>query len=245
MLQTLITRCTINELDVRFSVLRLSHVNAQPTKTRIPTQPRAQQTRQSLLAAAEREFAKHGYALTTAKTVAARAHTATGSFYQYFESKDHVLREIARARQSETIERTLRALDELPALDGDANAVLEDIRARMRTIVDLTMAYHADLRGLQTVLAERRLVDGELDALLRSGESRLVDRVAELLRAWGHDVDVEATAFVLFAAVRGAVQAHVTGHARVSDARFIAAAVDALVRVALPMSFLRPPTTLS
>jgi AcrR family transcriptional regulator len=211
-----------------------------PTKTRMPSQPRAQQTRQALLTAAEREFAKHGYAPTTAKTVAARARTATGSFYQYFESKDHVLREIARERQRETIDRALVALEQVPALEGDAAAVLDEIRARMRTIVDVTMAFHTEHRGLRAVLAERRHVDRELDAVLRAGESRLVDRVADLLRGWDDGVDVEATAFLLFAAVRGAVQAHVGGEARVSDARFVAAAVEALVRVALPISFLRP-----
>jgi AcrR family transcriptional regulator len=230
-----------NELDVKFMSPTIPGVvtPASTSKTRVPTQPRAQQTRQALLDAAEREFGRHGYAATTAKTVAALARTATGSFYQYFESKDHALREIARARQTATIEHALHALDAVPALEGDADAVLDGIRARMRTIVGVTMDYQSDHRGLHAVLAERRLVDPELDALLRAGESRLVDRVIELLRAWGHVEDVEATAFLLFAALRGAVQAHVAGHARVSDGRFVAAAIEALVRIALPISLLR------
>jgi AcrR family transcriptional regulator len=200
----------------------------------MPTQSRAQQTRQALLDAAEREFGKHGYAATTAKTIAARAKTATGSFYQYFTSKDDALLEIARSRQMEIVEHALAALD--GALDV---AVLPDIRRRMRTIVEVTIAHFTAHRGLQAVLNERRHVDPALDAVLREGERRVIDRVAELLRTWGHGGDVEATAYVLFGAVRGAVHAHVIGQPLLDDARFVAATIDALIRIALPGSFIR------
>jgi AcrR family transcriptional regulator len=225
-------------------------VNAGAAKTRTPTQPRAQQTRAALLEAAEREFAKHGYAATTAKTIAARAKSATGSFYQYFASKDEALHEIARACQTEIVEHALAALEGAPDLDGASrtasDVVLDDIRRRMRTIVDVTIAFHTGHRGLHAVLAERRHVDHALDAMLRAGERRMVDRITELLRRWGHGGDVEATAYVLFAAVRGAVLSHVglseqaSAPPQVDDARFVAATVDALIRIALPVSFIGP-----
>ena len=209
-------------------------MNGAPGKTRTPTQPRAQQTRQSLLDAAEREFGKHGYEATTAKSIAARAKTATGSFYQYFTSKDDALHEIARQRQGEVVEQALTALD--GALDV---AVVDDIRRRMQTIVEVTIAHFTTHHGLHRVLNERRHVDRELDALLRDGERRVIDRVAALLRAWGHAGDVEATAYVLFGVVRGAVSAHVIGKPILDDARFVRATIDALIRIALPGSFIR------
>ena len=46
------------------------------------------------MAAAEAEFTEHGYAQTTARSIAERAGVATGTFYQYFVDKD-VMRIVA------------------------------------------------------------------------------------------------------------------------------------------------------
>ena len=205
-----------------------------PNGTRIPTQSRAQQTQQALIAAAEREFSTRSYADVTAKTVALRGKTAMGSFYQYFTSKDDALRQVARRCQGDIVERAVLALDALPALDARRTTFLRHVRKVLRTIVEVTMVYHAHHRGLHAVLAERRHVDPELDSVLRAGERRIVERVAALLRNWGHEGDVDATAFVLFASIRGAIHAHVIGGPWVDDARFVDATVELLVRVAVP-----------
>jgi AcrR family transcriptional regulator len=209
-------------------------VASSTSKIRTPTQHRAVHTRLALLDAAERELARRGYVETTAKTIAERAKVATGSFYQYFASKDDALHEIARMRYTDVIEHVLDALAGTRDFHDDHDAVVRDVRKRMRGIVAVTLAYHVTYRGLQAVFAERRHVDRALDAVLREGERRVIDRVAELMVRWGHRGDVEAKAYVLFNAARGAIHAHVIGGAAVDDDRFTAATVDALIRIALP-----------
>jgi AcrR family transcriptional regulator len=199
--------------------------------SRVPSQSRAHETRAALVAAAEREFSKRGYAATTAKTIAERAKTATGSFYQYFESKDHVLREIAARRQAAVVARALEGLE-----IGASSDLVADARRLLRSVVDVVMAYHAADKGLHAVLTERRHADPELDALTAAGERSIVDRIEGLLARWNFQGDRLATAFVLFGAVEGAVHAHVLGDPVVDDARFVDALVESLLRIALPSS---------
>ncbi len=210
-------------------------MTATQPRTRVPSQERAVRTRAALLMAAEREFSTRGYAATTARSIAERAGTATGSFYQYFTSKDDVLRQIAAARQVDVATRTLALLESTPPFAaGDRAALLRDVRQRMRTVVDLVIAYHTSDPGLHAVLAERRHADVELDRLTSDGERQLVERIAALLVRWGHVNDPLPIAFVLFGALEGAVHAHVLGRPLVDDARFIDALVEALLRIALP-----------
>ncbi len=206
--------------------------DGSPARVRVPSQDRAVRTRAALLAAAAREFSQRGYAATTAKTIAERAEVATGSFYQYFVSKDALLRELAQQRQTTLTERTLTLLEAAPS--GDARSLPALARARMGEVVQLVIDAHRDDPGLHAVLTERRHADPELDALTRAGERTLIDRTARLLQRWGTTGDRRAIAFVLFGMLEGSVHAHVLGEPAVDDTRFVAALVDALLRVALP-----------
>jgi AcrR family transcriptional regulator len=221
---------------------------APQQRNRAPVQERALRTRRALLAAAEREFSERGYAATTAKTIAARAGAATGSFYQYFDSKDDVLRQIAGARHTLSVDSL--SLEGAP-LPADGSELIEAMRQRLRAVVQGVMHLHAADPGLHAVLSERRNADPTLDAMVSAGERLLVERIATLLGRFGHPEPAEpraslegdrlATAFVLFGAVEGAVHAHVLGRAVVDDARFERALVEALLRIALPVSPLPNP----
>jgi AcrR family transcriptional regulator len=207
-------------------------------RVRVPSQDRAIRTRLALLTAAEREFSAKGYAATTAKTIAERAEVATGSLYQYFASKDALLREIAAIRLARLAERALALLEAAPRANVD---VLEQARARMRAVVGLVMDAHREDPGLHAVLTERRHADRELDAITSAGERRMVERIAALLERWGADGDRVATAFVLFGMLEGSVHAHVLGEPVVSDTRFVSALVDALLRIAMPQQLSKLP----
>lgn len=205
------------------------------TSLRTPRQSRAVRTRAALLAAAAREFSAGGYAATTAKSIAARAGVATGSFYQYFLNKDAALRELAASRAASTLASTVGAVE--AAADAplpDVADVREIVRGLLRQVVIAVIDLHRDDPGLHAVLAERRHVDPELDALTTAQERALVDRVTALLQRWGHPDDPTATAFVLFGMLEGTVHAHVLGQPHTDDDRLIAALTDALLRVALP-----------
>jgi AcrR family transcriptional regulator len=191
------------------------------SRVRVPSQERAQRTREALLRAGDREFATRGYAATTAKSIADRAKVATGSFYQYFTSKDALLRELAARRLATVSERAIGLLE--------PTAV--DARGRLRAVVEIVMDLHREDPAMHAVLTERRHTDTELDALWRTAERGLVERIAKLLERWGGAGDPLARAFVLFGMVEGSVHAHVLGEPMVSDERFVAALVDALSAV--------------
>ncbi len=203
------------------------------TRVRVPSQERAQRTRDALLRAGDREFSARGYAATTAKSIADRARVATGSFYQYFTSKDALLRELAARRLATIAERSLALLerDPEPAQAGELESVA---RARLRAVVELVLELHREDPAMHAVFTERRHVDRELDAQWSAGEREVVHRLAALLERWATAADPLARAFVLFGMVEGSVHAHVLGEPMVSDERFVAALVDALACVARP-----------
>ena len=197
-------------------------------EVRVPQQERARRTRASLLEAARAEFSAHGYAKTTARSIAKQAGVATGSFYQYFGDKDATLRELLAARLLLVRERVQNIVEDLAA---------EDAADQLRDVVTMVVELHREDPGLHAVLTERRSHDPALDEQQREAERLVVDQVAKLIRLWngGDDTrDFEAIAVVLVGMIEGSVHAHVLGHAMVDDKRFHAALVDALLRVAMP-----------
>jgi AcrR family transcriptional regulator len=206
---------------------------SEVSTVRVPTQDRAVRTRAALVAAAQREFSKNGYASTTARTIAKDAGVSTGSFYQYFVDKDAVLRELGRARFEGIARRVLSTLTQYDASEAGVAPGIDVVRTLLREVVVAVVEYHQEDPGLHAVLTERRSHDPELDAVTTMGEKLLMQKVAKLLEIWGHGGDVEATSFVIFNMVEGTVHAHVLGHSMVSDERFFAALVDAVTRVAL------------
>ena len=59
----------------------------------LPT-PKSRRRREELLVAAQKTFERLGYFETRASDIAKAAGVALGTFYSYFDSKDHVLREL-------------------------------------------------------------------------------------------------------------------------------------------------------
>lgn len=217
-------------MNLTSSLTNAISIPTMAATVRAPIQERAKARRAALLLAAQIEFSELGYARTTAKSIAQRAGCATGSFYQYFHDKDAALRELGRERFEVIAGGAMALFADDPR--EPAPPRLDEVQARMRAVVEAVADYHREDPGLHEVLTERRVHDAELGEHTAAGEAVLVDSIASLLRRWGHPGDAEATAFVLFAMVEGSVHAHVLGHAVVDDARFYAALVDALSRVA-------------
>jgi AcrR family transcriptional regulator len=61
----------------------------------LPTTKRGQQTRATLVEAAAEVFAEKQFLATNVSDIAARAGTAHGTFYRYFNSKEEIFREVA------------------------------------------------------------------------------------------------------------------------------------------------------
>lgn len=201
---------------------------AVTTRVREPAQARSKRTREALLAAGEAEFSENGYAAATTKSIASRAGVATGSFYQYFVDKDALLHELARTRNQRVAAEVLAVLDVEP---GRTRSPARKLEQQTRALVELVMGAHREDPKLHAVLTERRHADPELDASTSLAEHALCECIAVMLQRRGFEGDRRAVAFVLFSMVEGAVHGHVLGAPVVSDARFMSALVDALIRV--------------
>ena len=201
---------------------------------RVPVQARSVRTRGDLIAAARQEFAAQGYALTTAKTIAARAQVGTGTFYHYFPDKDALLRVIV-AERVETLEGSLTSHELEVSLEGrDARIQLAELRRRIRRDIDSYVEYHRAERGLHAVISERRLCDPQIDAIMRAVEQRGMRRTAASLTRWGFRGDARAAAFMIFSLLDGAVHNHVLGQPSLSDARFVEALGEAILHIGMP-----------
>jgi AcrR family transcriptional regulator len=208
---------------------KLSNVGS--SAIRVPVRARAIDTRRRLVAAAEREYAEHGYEATTARSITERAGTALGSFYTYFPDKDALLRELTHTRQN----ILLQQLQELyVGIAVRSPPPASELERRLSGMVRVVVDYHRENPELHAVISERRHSDPELGEIIAAGERSLVQALVGLLDRDKIHRDPLATAFVLFGLVEGAVHAHVLGEPAVSDARFLAALVEATKRVAFP-----------
>jgi AcrR family transcriptional regulator len=202
---------------------------------RVPVQPRSQRTRAALVEAASREFSERGYASATAKSIAERARVGTGTFYHYFPDKDAVLHEIATERVAYLLRRSSPlASTPLPGDDPLAAAA-----ARLTEVVERSIEYHRSDRGLHTVIAERRLCDPALEAILAASEREAAQQFETSLSLSGYEGDTETAALMMFSLLEGAVHGHVLTQAVVSESRFVSGLVEALIRIGYP----RPPVS--
>jgi AcrR family transcriptional regulator len=201
---------------------------------RVPMQERSVRTRSDVVDAARKEFSERGYALATAKSIAARAGVAVGTFYHYFPDKDAVLREIAAARV-DGLERRMSGNAADVQLDVEEarhfGEQLAELRRRIRKDVKAYVDYHRSDRGLHSVVSERRLRDPALEAIMTDTEQRGVRRTADALKRWGFAGDRQGAALMIFSLLEGAVHSHVLGKPTLSDARFVDALADAIVRI--------------
>ncbi len=93
---------------------------------------KSERTRQAVLDAAARLFARQGYAGTNLSDIAAEAGIKTGSFYYHFSSKDELVTEVLQFGTSHSHEHARAAVD---ALGARATAV-ERLRAAIEAHLD-------------------------------------------------------------------------------------------------------------
>jgi len=146
----------------------------------LPTQKRALLKRIALIDAAAKEFSTVGYEIATAKSIAAQAEVATGTFYQYFDNKGEILRVIATQRIEE--------------LQNRLNWVLLQETSELRTIeqvfkqnLEFTYEFHSSNTELHQVLEQRRDLDDQLKVIMDKGDAVLYGRTLELVKSFNVD----------------------------------------------------------
>ena len=176
---------------------------------RVPVQSRAREKQKALLAAALAEFSEKEYPEVTTKSVAERAGVAAGTFYQYFESKETILREVVRMRLAELTDLIVDA-------DGTPVArILHDqpIAAHVRASMELTYRFHVENPRLHNTIEHRRALDPKLDRIAGEGDMIILSRVAAAIRGWGIAVaNADDVALVIVGMAEGLIHRLVFGH---------------------------------
>lgn len=171
----------------------------------LPTQKRALEKRSALIKAAGTSFSEHGYEQTTAKTIAAIAGVATGTFYQYFDNKDDMLRVVAQ-KQRDDVYQSIPELTLHETKDSNVSAEI-----MFREVLEMIYDYHEVEASLHQVLEQRRMIDPDLDAILQNGEQVIEGKVRLYVQTFNKD-NPEAASYNLFAMAEGLVHKHVFGH---------------------------------
>ncbi len=139
----------------------------QPRK--LPTQARALETVEAILAATRRVIVKQGYEGTTTNRVAEVAGVSIGSLYQYFPSKDSLLAELVDRH----LNKMLHVLS-TTAAEGQASTIEE----AARTIIHAVFAAHRVSPKLHRVIMQQMARIGtieNIDAFEKQTEQLVVD----------------------------------------------------------------------
>jgi AcrR family transcriptional regulator len=112
---------------------------AKPTGKREQTK---QQNRQIILDAARIVFAEHGYGATTVRDIIRATPLASGTFYNYFQSKE----EVYQAMQDET---ALVIRPKLREAREKAGTVEEFISATFQTFFEFVLRDGVDVRAMR------------------------------------------------------------------------------------------------
>jgi len=176
----------------------------------LPTQERALKKRTALINAAIYEFAIAGFEVATAKSIAAKAGVATGTFYQYFENKNDMLRVIAHNRFVTLHERVqILELQEVTFQNdekAESSTLLSnpDLHKQFYSTLEFLYEFHAADPDLHKVLEQRRDLDPKLKAILDQGEGVLFKRVLKFVQSFNIPYP-ELVAENLFAMAEGLV----------------------------------------
>jgi AcrR family transcriptional regulator len=143
-----------------------------------PRSAKGMRTRARLLDAAKRVFERDGFLEARIVDIAETADIAPGSFYHYFDSKQEIFREVARAQE----ERLTAPPDELTAVRPDATP-WERIRRANR----LYLQRYRDEAALMGVIEQVSRYDPEVNAARMTTMKHFVERAERAIRRLQRD----------------------------------------------------------
>jgi AcrR family transcriptional regulator len=172
---------------------------------RIPKQKRSEETRERILEAGQRLFAKFGYHDTSSKKIAYEAGISVGSFYNYFEDKKQLLFEIHRRHA-----RQVHAMIAEMLGSADFGSPETDGRDIVRTVIAQTLRMHDYSPGFHREMTALMYADPDFAELGRREEDRTVGMLMQILEPHRGQLrvdDLEAAARVVVLAVEEVVHA--------------------------------------
>jgi AcrR family transcriptional regulator len=126
-------------------------------------------TRERLITAAASQFNRFGYHGTDSNSIAKEAGYATGTFYKHFRDK----REIFLAAYERWVAAEWEEI-------GDRLSRMQNAEKTARLLVDLSIKFHTEWRGLRASLMELVFSDLEARKFFRAQRRRQLDLIAEL-----------------------------------------------------------------
>jgi AcrR family transcriptional regulator len=139
------------------------------TATDRPRRGSPEETRERLIRAAGSQFNRFGYHGTDSNTIAKEAGYATGTFYKHFRDK----REVFLA----AYERWLAA--EWKEVDDELSR-MRNAEETAKRLVEVTIRFHTEWRGLRASLMELVFSDPEVRRFFRKQRRRQLDHIVEL-----------------------------------------------------------------
>jgi AcrR family transcriptional regulator len=160
-----------------------------PDRTR---RAQGKRTMARLLAAGSAALAERGYRATRVDDIVHRANTSHGTFYQYFASKDDLVRALARA-----------AIDDMATLAGELGPIGpgDDGRAELRRFIG---GFHAAYEKHGPVIrawAENQIDDRALHRVGQRSFARMTATIADRIREAGSAADPDLAATILLATI--------------------------------------------
>lgn len=141
----------------------------RPIAINRPRRGSPEQTRERLITAAASEFNRFGYNGTDSNTIAKEAGYSTGTFYKHFRDK----REIFLAAYERWVTAEWNEVsDELDRM--------QKAEETARRLVELSIKFHTEWRGLRASLMELVFSDPEARKFFRMQRRRQLDLIAEL-----------------------------------------------------------------
>ncbi|MGA2047309.1 MAG: TetR/AcrR family transcriptional regulator [Terracidiphilus sp.] len=134
-----------------------------------PRRGSPEQTRERILTAAASQFNRSGFHGTDSNTIAKEAGYAAGTFYKHFRDKREVFLAV--------YERWLAA--EWKEV-GDELSRMKNAEETAKRLVELTIRFHTEWRGLRASLMELVFSDPEVRKFFRKQRRRQLDHIMEL-----------------------------------------------------------------
>ncbi|TAL37834.1 MAG: TetR/AcrR family transcriptional regulator [Spirochaetes bacterium] len=178
--------------------------------TRVPVQKRGIRTRERILKAAERLFAKKGYHGTNSNEIAAAAGVSTGSFYAYFPDKKLLFLETLRKYNQDVREKIMEGTRE-----GEPPAEPDAGRALIRRLIGRALAAHEFSPAFHREATAMIFTDTDTFKLQAGEDARIIDALASSLALYADSFgirDTRSAALVIFRATEGVIH-----HLRMHD----------------------------
>ena len=153
-----------------------SVAKAAPDEREILEDPRARQraqTRARILDAAKLEFEQKGYVAVRVSDIVERAGVSHGLFYNYFDSKQDIFRELARGLEQELID------SREPMADPNSRKTLQE---RMQEAISINFERYRRDASLISLVEEVSRHDPEVDRARRALGDKETQRLTNQIR---------------------------------------------------------------